>query len=62
MFDMEPDKAPGPDGFNPGFYQRMWPEIGEDVTNACHSWLMDTRIPIDVQATRVVLLPKVPTP
>ncbi|CAN0893017.1 LINE-1 retrotransposable element ORF2 protein [Linum grandiflorum] len=62
MFDMEPDKAPGPDDFNPGFYQRMWNDIGGDVTTTCRTWLMEARIPIDIQATTVVLLPKVPTP
>ncbi|CAN0847845.1 hypothetical protein LINGRAHAP2_LOCUS5206 [Linum grandiflorum] len=41
MFDMEPDKATGPDGFNPGFYQRMWNDIGADVTMECLSWLME---------------------
>ncbi|CAN0830958.1 Transposon TX1 uncharacterized 149 kDa protein [Linum grandiflorum] len=60
MFDMEPDKAPGPDGFNPGFYQRMWNDIGGDVTTACQTWLMEARIPIDIQAT--IVLPKLPTP
>ncbi|XVF67745.1 hypothetical protein PTKIN_Ptkin10aG0146800 [Pterospermum kingtungense] len=28
LFSMNPDKAPGPDGFNPGFYQHFWPLIG----------------------------------
>ncbi|CAN0829244.1 hypothetical protein LINGRAHAP2_LOCUS1089 [Linum grandiflorum] len=62
MFDMEPDKAPGPDGFNPGFYQKMWGDIGGDVTQACIAWLQNQQIPAAVQATTIILLPKVPTP
>ena len=26
---MHPSKVPGPDGFNPYFYQKFWPIIGE---------------------------------
>ena len=26
---MHPEKSPGPDGLNPGFYQRFWPFIGD---------------------------------
>lgn len=32
MFQMGEDKAPGPDGFPPGFYQRYWAIVGESVT------------------------------
>ena len=39
LFDMDPDKAPGPDGSNLGFYQKLWSKIGGDEANACQSWL-----------------------
>jgi len=29
IFSMKPDKCPGPDGFNPGFFQKFWPICGE---------------------------------
>lgn len=32
IFDMHPSKAPGPDGFTAFFYQKLWPEIGGDIT------------------------------
>ena len=28
---MHLDKSPGPDGFNPAFYQRFWDLVGDDV-------------------------------
>lgn len=31
LFSMNPDKAPGIDGFTPGFYQKCWPIIGKDA-------------------------------
>ncbi|KAL0385948.1 UNVERIFIED_CONTAM: hypothetical protein Sradi_2989100 [Sesamum radiatum] len=34
FFDIEEDKAPGPDGYSSGFYKAAWPIIGEEITNA----------------------------
>ncbi|KAL2237482.1 UNVERIFIED_CONTAM: hypothetical protein Sindi_0939900 [Sesamum indicum] len=34
FFDIEEDKAPGPDGFSAGFYKTAWPIIDREVTNA----------------------------
>ncbi|MCI91427.1 RNA-directed DNA polymerase (Reverse transcriptase), partial [Trifolium medium] len=31
VFSMEADKCPGPDGFNPGFYQHFWDLCGNDI-------------------------------
>ncbi|CAN0884349.1 Transposon TX1 uncharacterized 149 kDa protein [Linum grandiflorum] len=62
MFDMHPDKALGPDGFNPGFYQKMWADIGDEVIQACQQWLRQGSIPRDIQSTTIVLLPKIPHP
>lgn len=33
LFQMNPDKAPGPDGMTPGFYQKHWQIVGHDIVN-----------------------------
>ncbi|MCI38529.1 CNGC5-like protein, partial [Trifolium medium] len=39
LFQMHPDKAPGPDGFNPAFYQHFWDFCGNDIFEAAKEWL-----------------------
>ncbi|KAL2248389.1 UNVERIFIED_CONTAM: hypothetical protein Sindi_2691200 [Sesamum indicum] len=34
FFDIEEDKAPGPDGFSAGFYKAAWSIVGREVTKA----------------------------
>ena len=47
MFSMNPDKSPGPDGMNPGFYQAYWDIIGGEVTEACLKVLNNKELPAD---------------
>jgi hypothetical protein len=34
LFSMNPNKAPGPDGFSVGFFHKVWSIVGEDVIEA----------------------------
>ncbi|KAK6141663.1 hypothetical protein DH2020_024605 [Rehmannia glutinosa] len=39
LFSMFPDKAPGPDGMNPAFYQKFWDITGPEVVSSCLNFL-----------------------
>jgi hypothetical protein len=58
LFDMHPDKAPGPDGFNPAFYQHFWDRCGDDIFVAAKDWLDRGYFPSSLNETNVCLIPK----
>lgn len=58
VFGMNPDSAPGPDGFGGKFYQRMWHIVGEDVANAVRSFFIHGEFPSGFNASFVTLIPK----
>lgn len=59
---MKPDKSPGPDGFIPTFFQRLWKLIGTDVYECCVRWLNDMDFSSTPNDTNVVLIPKCKCP
>ncbi|KAL0298156.1 UNVERIFIED_CONTAM: putative ribonuclease H protein [Sesamum calycinum] len=61
MFDIEEDKAPGPDGFSSGFYKAAWP-MGKEISKAIKDFFTTGRLLKQVNATLLTLIPKVRTP
>jgi hypothetical protein len=58
IFYMQADKSPGPDGYNPGFYQHFWDLCSHDIfTAGCH-WLNSGVFPPNLNSTNIVLIPK----
>ncbi|XP_074337672.1 uncharacterized protein LOC141674870 [Apium graveolens] len=55
---MHPDKASGPDGLNPAFFQQFWPILGNEVYTCCRDWLKLNSFPANLNDTNVVLIPK----
>lgn len=62
IFDMSPYKAPGIDGFQPIFFQRMWHVVGPEVVITVLRCLNEGVLPKALNETLIVLVPKVPAP
>ncbi|KAJ9554109.1 hypothetical protein OSB04_018154 [Centaurea solstitialis] len=62
LFQMHPDKSPGPDGFNPRFFQKKWEFLGDEIFNTGKSWLENGILPPGVNDTVIALIPKVNSP
>jgi len=59
---MHPSKAPGPDGFHAGFFQRYWHIVGKEVTETVLQVLEGNPMPFGLNDTFITLIPKVPSP
>lgn len=62
LFQMSPDKSPGPDGLPAFFFQTFWPTIKDDVVNMCLSFFNRGYLLKSFNETYITLLPKIPTP
>jgi len=58
IFSMHLDKCPGPDGYNPGFYQHFWSNCSEDIFKDCCEWLETCQFSASLNATNIALIPK----
>lgn len=59
---MYPEKSPGCDGLNQGFYQAYWSVVGKDVVDFCQHFFSTGELPTGVNLTLVCLIPKVKQP
>lgn len=62
VFAMAPNKAPGPDGMTPSFYQNFWTLLDSDVTNFIMECLNSDHFPDNLNDATIVLIPKKAAP
>jgi hypothetical protein len=61
VFDLNPEGAPGPDGFGATFYQVYWEIIQQDVYAAVLDFFQIGVFPPNFNANTLVLIPKSPS-
>ncbi|KAK0598373.1 hypothetical protein LWI29_034075 [Acer saccharum] len=62
IFEMNPSKAPGPDGFQAMFFQKYWKLVGADFSKVCLQVLNGRSSIADFNHTFVALIPKIKNP
>lgn len=62
LFSINPDKAPGPDGFSATFYQSFWDILGEDVVKDIQAFFISSVLDPRQNETHVRLIPKIKGP
>jgi len=58
VFQMNPDKAPGPDGFNAFFFQNNWDIVKNNVIQAVLQFFRTGKILKQLNHTFLTLIPK----
>ena len=54
LFQMHPDKSPGPEDFNLAFYQKFWDLVNKEVSSACMEWVEKCEFPSGFNDTHCV--------
>ena len=62
LFQMHPNKAPGPNGMSPSFFQNFWQIVGNDIIECCLNFLNHGVMPKDFNVTDIALIPKCTNP
>ncbi|KAF7810428.1 reverse transcriptase [Senna tora] len=62
LFQMDGNKAPGPDGMSPMFFQHCWEIVQQDVNRTVGSFLSRGHILRTLNQTHIALIPKVDSP
>ena len=62
LFQMHPNKAPGPDGMHALFFQKFWHVIGQDVITFVQNWWVGNNDLSAINKTCIVLIPKCAEP
>ena len=58
LFEIQDNKAPGPDGYSSHFFKQSWSIIAEDITSAILDFFRSGKILRQINSTTLCLIPK----
>ncbi|VFQ79087.1 unnamed protein product [Cuscuta campestris] len=62
VWSLNPNSAPGPDGFNGSFFRACWHIIKDDVVSAAQEFFVGVPVPKSYGSTFITLIPKNDSP
>jgi len=62
VWDLDPNKTPGPDGFGAGFFQTHWDIIKDDLVATIHEFFRNDTLLRQINHTFLTLIPKISQP
>lgn len=58
VFDINPNKCPGPDGMTGHFFQQFWETMSSEITEMVTSFFTTGKLEEDINKTNICLIPK----
>ncbi|GJT49004.1 hypothetical protein Tco_0975161 [Tanacetum coccineum] len=62
MFQIDGNKAPGPDGFSSLFFKKAWKIVGKDICKSVREFFDYEKMLMEINFTLLFLIPKIQTP
>ncbi|GKE58210.1 RNA-directed DNA polymerase, eukaryota, reverse transcriptase zinc-binding domain protein [Tanacetum coccineum] len=62
IFDIDSNKAVGPDGYTSGFFKKVWSIIRKEVCLAIRDFFINGKLLGEINATMIALVPKLEVP
>nr|GEW97875.1 RNA-directed DNA polymerase, eukaryota, reverse transcriptase zinc-binding domain protein [Tanacetum cinerariifolium] len=62
VFDIDSNKASGPDGYTSVFFKKAWHIVGKEVCLAIKDFFLNAKLLGEINATLIALIPKVDMP
>jgi len=58
VFDINPNKTPGPDGFGAGFFQKYWQLVSDEFVHFIKDFFSHGKLLKEINHTFITLIPK----